>query len=85
MKSSETYFETQSAALDYVLESIIKENRYDILYPNYFWVDHVAYGQTKTYQLELIVKKTGHNARKCLNIILYRMDSGKYELTFYKS
>ena len=84
MNNSQTYFETQAAALDYVLESIIEENRYDVLYPNCFWVDHVAYGETQRYQLDLLVKKTGHNARKSLHIILYRMNSGKYELTFYK-
>jgi hypothetical protein len=43
--------------------------------------EHVAYGQTVKYSVELM--KDGAPARKMLQISLYRMESGKYELTNY--
>lgn len=77
----ETYFNTQSSALEHVEQTLDK--RYAIAYPDRIWSEHVNYGTTVKYHFPLIVKKTGNPARKWLNISLYRMDSGTYELTQY--
>ena len=82
---SETYFNTQSAALQFVYDTIDMENHYDILFPESIWTEHVAYGTVVKYHLPLKVKRTGNFAKKYLHITLYRMDNGKYELTYYKS
>lgn len=76
------YFETQNEAIQ---EAEIHANQlgYDINYPSYLWTEHVNYGSSVTYHLGMTVRKTGNLARKCLHIILYRMDSGRYELTYY--
>lgn len=80
-KQEPTYFETQQAALHHVYTSV--GNRYAIQFPDNIWTEHVSYGTTVKYDLPLIVTKTGNPARKWLHISLYRMDSGRYELTFY--
>lgn len=80
-----TYFSTQNEALEFVKENVDKENWYEIVYPDRIWTEHVAYGQTVFYHLDLMVKKSGNMAKKCLHIILYRMASGNYELNFYKA
>jgi hypothetical protein len=76
----ETYFETQQSALDYSHSMAISKG-YDPQYPDYLWTEHVAYGTTVKYCLPLVVIKTGNRAKKYLHISLYRMDSGRYELT----
>ena len=80
---SNTYFETQSEALDYAFSSVLP--KYEVKLPDHLWTEHVAYGQNVFYHLPLIVKSTGNPAKKCLHIFLYRMDSGRYELTYHKS
>jgi hypothetical protein len=80
---SDTYFNTQSEALNHVFASI--PSKYQIQFPENIWTEHVSYGTTVRYSLPLIVSKTGNPAKKWLHISLYRMDSGKYELTYYKS
>jgi hypothetical protein len=82
---SDVYFDTQSEALQFVYDTIKSQNRYEIVYPDSIWTEHVAYGTTVKYHLPLKVKSTGNFAKKTLHVVLYRMDSGKYELTFYKS
>jgi len=82
---SDIYFDTQASALGFVEEDIEKAKRYDIVYPENIWTEHVAYGTTVRYHLPLKVKSTGNFAKKYLHIVLYRMDNGKYELTYYKS
>jgi hypothetical protein len=81
---SDTYFETQSEALQFVFDSI-EDTQYEVKLPENIWTEHVAYGSTVRYYLPLIVAKTGNPAKKWLHISLYRMDSGRYELTYYKS
>jgi hypothetical protein len=83
--SSDTYFATQAEALQFVYDTIDSQNRYTIVHPDYIWTDHVAYSTKVTYHLPLKVKSTGNFAQKHLHITLYRMESGNYELTFYKS
>jgi hypothetical protein len=80
---SDTYFKTQSEALQRAFDSI--DPRYQIKFPDNIWTEHVAYGRSVNYHLPLIVTATGNPAKKWLHISLYRMDSGNYELTYYKS
>jgi len=76
----DVYFKTQASALEYVFDDV--ERKYDIIFPDNIWTEHVPYGKTIRYNLELMTKN-GNLARKGLTIILYRMDSGNYELTYY--
>ena len=80
---SNTYFSTQNQALEYAYKSVEDKNLYEIQFPDRIWTEHIAYGQTTFYHLDLRVKRTGNLAKKCLHIILYRMASGNYELNFY--
>jgi hypothetical protein len=75
----ETYFETQAGALQSAEEYATYKGytvNWESINP-----EHVAYGQTVSYSVELM--KDGMPARKMLQISLYRMESGKYELTNY--
>jgi len=78
---SDTYFETQSEALEYAYAQV--HPRYAIQFPENIWTEHVSYGSTVRYSLPLNVVKTGNPAKKYLHISLYRMESGRYELTYY--
>ena len=79
---SKVYFNTQSEALNVAFEEANRKG-YKVDEPQNIWTEHVAYGKTVKYTLNLIVERTGNPARKCLHISLYRMDSGRYELTHY--
>jgi hypothetical protein len=79
---SETYFKTQHEALQQAFDSI--DSRYQIQFPDNLWTEHVPYSGTVHYHLPLIVTATGNPAKKWLHIALYRMESGNYELTYYK-
>jgi hypothetical protein len=75
----ETYFETQAGALQSAEEYAIHKGytvNWESINP-----EHVAYGKTVSYSVELM--KDGVPSRKMLQISLYRMESGKYELTNY--
>ena len=75
----ETYFETQTGALQSA-EEYATHKGYTVNWES-INPEHVAYGQTVKYSVELM--KDGMPARKMLQISLYRMESGKYELTNY--
>ena len=75
----ETYFETQAGALQSA-EEYATHKGYTVNWES-INPEHVAYGQTVKYSVELM--KDGMPARKMLQISLYRMESGKYELTNY--
>jgi hypothetical protein len=75
----ETYFETQAGALQSA-EEYATHKGYTVNWES-INPEHVAYGQTVSYSVELM--KDGMLARKMLQISLYRMESGKYELTNY--
>jgi len=83
--ASDVYFETQASALQSVYNEIDAADHYEIIFPDRVWTEHVAYGSFVKYSLPLRVKYTGNLAKKCLHIILYRLESGRYELTHYKS
>jgi hypothetical protein len=76
---SDTYFETQQAALHHS-DKMATSRGYIPQYPDYLWTEHVAYGTNVKYCIPMLTSK-GNPARKCLHISLYRMDSGRYELT----
>jgi len=82
--ATDTYFETQAAALQSVYDAIGLGKRYDIVFPDRIWTEHVGYGSHVKYHLPLRVKYTGNLAKKYLHIVLYRLESGRYELTYYK-
>jgi hypothetical protein len=75
----ETYFETQAGALQSA-EEYATHKGYTVNWES-INPEHVAYGKTVSYSVELM--KDGVPARKMLQISLYRMESGKYELTNY--
>ena len=75
----ETYFETQAGALESA-EEYATNKGYTVNWGS-INPEHVAYGQTVSYSVELM--KDGMPARKMLQISLYRMESGRYELTNY--
>lgn len=78
--AQETYFETQSGALESAEEYALNRG-YEADMAS-FYPEHIKYGQTVSYSVEL--SKNGKPVKnKMLQISLYRMDSGKYELTNY--
>ena len=78
---SDTYFDTQSAALNFV-ENEMQKKEIQIQYPDSIWTEHVAYGTSVRYNIPL-KNRTGNDMKKWLHITLYRMESGRYELTWY--
>lgn len=47
-----------------------------------FDAGHLAYGQTRNHNFELLTLK-GKQTRKWFHVTIYRMDNGRYELTSY--
>ncbi len=76
--TSDTYFNTQSEALDYANDMAIGKG-YTPQYPDHLWVEHVNYGTNARYTIPMLTQR-GNPAKKHLHISLYRMDSGRYEL-----
>lgn len=76
---NDTYFETQQAALAYS-DTMATDRGYLPQYPESIWTEHVSYGTSVKYCIPLLTSQ-GNPARKHLHISLYRMDSGRYELT----
>jgi hypothetical protein len=90
---SDTYFETLSSALDHVRDEVGKMgytlDEDDVMFK--LGTGGVSYGETKSATIPLlkdgqpIVGKRGKDLNRGVHISLYRMPSGKYELTWYKS
>lgn len=81
----EVYHNTQASALNELENQVLKQG-YRINYPDCLWTEHVNYGHTVDYHLDLICNKgrwINKEANKKLHVQIYRMDSGKYELNFY--
>ena len=76
----ETYHKTLSNALDEVRLYVVKRG-FDEIEFNINDVQHVAYGHTERLHKELT--KNGKQLRQSINIQIYRMDSGTYELNMY--
>lgn len=75
----ETYFDTQAGALESA-EEYARHKGFVVDWES-ITPEHVAYDQTVQYRVELL--KDGMSVKKMLQISLYRMPSGKYELTNY--
>lgn len=76
----ETYHKTLASALQEIERYAISRG-FDQIEFGPFDVEHVAYGQTKVMHLDL--KKDGMPARRKLQVQIYRMDGGTYELNMY--
>ena len=79
-----TYFETLSAALDAVREKVAKKGftvDEDNMFAE-FGTGGINYGETKRETISLLKNGVPDN-RRSVTIAIYRMDSGKYELTAY--
>ena len=85
-EKSDTYFETLSAALDGVREKVAKKGYSvdeDEIWRN-FGTGGIGYLETKRALIPLINMKTGlPDQNRSVTVIIYRMDSGQYELTSY--
>ena len=76
----EDYFDTQSGALESAQDYALNKG-YEADMASFYPV-HIKYGETANYHVELS-KNDKPVKNKMLHISLYRMDSGKYELTNY--
>ncbi len=92
-EDSDTYFETLSATLDHVRE-MAKEMGYELDEDDVnfqFGTGGIPYGQTKSATIPLlkdgepIMGKSGKPLNRAIRVSIYRMDSGRYELTAYKT
>jgi hypothetical protein len=75
----ENFYNTQSEALQSA-EEYAKHKGFDVNWES-ITPQHVAYEKTVQYHVEIL--KDGKPLKKMLQISLYRMPSGKYELTNY--
>jgi hypothetical protein len=75
----ETFFDTQAGALESA-EEYAKHKGFVVNWES-ITPQHVAYEKTVQYHVEIL--KDGKPLKKMLQISLYRMPSGKYELTNY--
>jgi hypothetical protein len=76
----ETYHETLASCFNEA-EKYVTKRGYEPIEFELSDPQHVAYGQKEEYHKEL--KVDGKLQRKMLHVIIYRMDSGTYELTMY--
>lgn len=76
----ETYHKTLSSALDEVKNYVIRRG-FDPIEFDINDVQHVAYGHTERFNKELT--KNGKPLKNSMNVQIYRMDSGTYELNMY--
>lgn len=74
------YHNTLSETLDTVRD-IVKHRGYDEIEFDINDVQHVGYGHTERFQKSLFIG--GKEQRKKLNVQIYRMDNGTYELNTY--
>jgi len=78
----EIYFETLSGALDYAVKKAeAKGYQVDENEQFQFGIGGISYGQTKSYNFSLT--KDELPTRRVLVVSMYRMPSGRYELTSY--
>ncbi len=90
-KASDTYFNTLSEALDHVRQMARQlgyEVDEDAMWSN-FGTGGISYGETKKGNIPLlkngepVLSKSGKELNRAMSIAIYRMDSGRYELTAY--
>lgn len=83
-QQNDTYFDTLSAALDAV-RTKVEERGFtvdeDVMFTQ-FGTGGIGYGETKRANIPLL-RNGIPDKRRTVTIAIYRMDSGKYELTAY--
>jgi hypothetical protein len=79
LETNDTYFDTLGQAIDAAKEYATKKG-YEVI-ENDTLMEPCNYGHTCKYQYALT--KGGKPQKKMLQVSIYRMDSGKYELTQY--
>ena len=85
MKSNQIYFETLGSALRAFADNVASKGGVmlaDISDVAMAFNGGVSYGHTASRSFELATLK-GKPTRKFAHVTLYRMESGKYELTDY--
>lgn len=80
MANLATYFDTLYSAKEEARKLV--PSGHILNEDDFFQLQHVNYGTTGFILARLITPK-GNEARKCLHASIYRMDSGRYELTAY--
>jgi hypothetical protein len=92
-QSNDTYFETLSEVLEFIEKKALSigfEIDEESIWTN-FGTGGISYGTTKSANIPLlkngepILDKRGKDANRAFRVSIYRMDSGKYELTLYKT
>jgi hypothetical protein len=76
------YHETLSSVIDDVRDNFLSVNNIEVpSFESYDW-DAVGYGETSrnSFQIE---KLNNRKTKKYFHIIIFRLDSGRYELTCY--
>ena len=73
------YHNLFSEAIDEAYE-YVKKKGYSPVENMFLW-ERVPYGETRSFHIDLT--KDGKEQKKCLQMQLYRMDSGRYELNCY--
>ncbi len=81
----ETYHETLGKAVQHVIDTL-NSNEIVLAEPERisepFQFDGIPYAGTKESHAEIATIK-GKNTKKYAHVSIYRMDSGRYELTLY--
>lgn len=80
MVNLKTYFETLGEAKDEARKLV--PTGYILNEDDYFTLQHLSYGTTGSIHARMTTPK-GVDAKRCLHAIIYRMESGRYELTAY--
>jgi hypothetical protein len=88
-----TYFETLHGVIDY-MGKYAQQLGFELDEEAVFFhlgTGGIGYGETKSVNIPLlkdgqpILDKRGKEANRAIHVSIYRMDSGKYELTIYKT
>ena len=80
MAALRTYFETLSEAKEESRKLVPAGNTLNE--DDFAQLQSVNYGETGSVHARMITPK-GNEAQKCLHVSIYRMESGRYELTAY--
>lgn len=80
MANLATYHETLHSAKEEARKLV--PTGYTLDEDDYFHLQHVHYGTTGRVHARMITPK-GNEASRWLHVSIYRMDSGRYELTAY--
>ena len=81
MTDSDTYFDTLSEVIEFAIAKAEKAG-YTVDADDFWSLQHVSYGTTERRSIYITTKK-GNIAKKMLQVVVYRMESGTYELTCY--